>query len=39
MTPMYETDGQHFITFMKIIASMCLVAMILAVWPGAEDDE
>jgi hypothetical protein len=36
---MYETDGQHFITFMKIIAFMCLVAMILAVWPGAEDDE
>jgi hypothetical protein len=34
---MNDLDQQFFVTLMKIVATICIIAMVLAVWPG--DDE
>jgi len=35
--PMNGLDTQSFVTLMKIVAVICIITMVLAVWPG--DDE
>jgi len=35
--PMQELSPQAFVTLMKVVAVICIIAMLLAVWPG--DDE
>jgi len=35
--PMQEMSSQAFVTLMKVVAVICIIAMLLAVWPG--DDE
>ena len=35
--PMREMDPHTFVSFMKVVAVICVIAMVLAVWPG--DDE
>lgn len=35
--PMGDFNSQSFVTLMKVVAVICIIAMVLAVWPG--DDE
>jgi hypothetical protein len=35
--PMQEMSPQTFVSFMKVVAVICIIALVLAVWPG--DDE
>jgi len=34
---MQELSPQAFVSFVKVVAVICIIAMLLAVWPG--DDE
>ena len=34
---MGDFNSQSFVTLMKVVATVCIIAMVLAVWPG--DDE
>ena len=35
---MVEMEPQTFVSFMKVVATICIIAMVIAVWPH-EDDE
>ena len=35
--PMQELSPQAFVSFVKVVAVICIIAMLLSVWPG--DDE
>ena len=34
---MQEMSPQMFVSFIKVVAVICIIALVLAVWPG--DDE
>ena len=34
---MFKMEPQVFVSFMKVVAVICIIALVLAVWPG--DDE
>jgi hypothetical protein len=36
---MREMDPQAFVTFMKVVAVICVITMVLAVWPGDDEDD
>jgi hypothetical protein len=31
---MAEMEPQVFVSFMKVIAAICIIAMVVSVWPG-----
>jgi hypothetical protein len=35
---MREMDTQTFVSFMKIVAVICVIAMVVSVWPVSDDD-
>jgi hypothetical protein len=35
--PMQEISPQTFVTLMKVVAVICIIAMVLAVWPGEDE--
>jgi len=35
--PMQELGPHTFVSFVKVVAVICIIALVLAVWPG--DDE
>jgi hypothetical protein len=34
---MPEMEPQVFVSFMKIVAAICFIAMVLSVWPGEDE--
>ena len=36
--PMVEMDPQTFVSFMKVVATLCIIAMVIAVWPGDTEE-
>jgi hypothetical protein len=36
--PMPETEPQVFVTLMKVVAAICIIAMVLSVWPGDTEE-
>jgi hypothetical protein len=32
--PMPEMEPTVFVSFMKIVATLCIIAMVVSVWPG-----
>ena len=36
--PMQELSPQAFVTFMKVVAVICIIALVLAVWPGGDEE-
>jgi hypothetical protein len=36
--PMQEMEPTVFVSFMKIVACICMCAMLVAVWPGDGDE-
>lgn len=36
--PMNNLDSQSFVTLMKVVAVICIIAMVLAVWPGDNEE-
>jgi hypothetical protein len=34
---MQEMSSQSFVTLMKVVAVICIIAMVLAVWPGSDE--
>jgi hypothetical protein len=34
---MSELEPQVFVSFMKIVAAVCFIAMVLSVWPGEDE--
>jgi hypothetical protein len=35
---MPEMEPTVFVSFMKVVAAICFIAMVLSVWPGENDD-
>lgn len=35
---MHEMEPQVFVSFMKVVATICIIAMVVSVWPGEDDD-
>jgi hypothetical protein len=35
---MPETELQVFVTLMKVVAAICIIAMVLSVWPGDTEE-
>jgi hypothetical protein len=36
---MREMDPHTFVSFMKVVAVICVITMVLAVWPGDDEDD
>lgn len=36
--PMQEMEPQVFVSFMKVVAAVCFIAMVLSVWPGDTEE-
>jgi hypothetical protein len=36
---MTEMEPEVFVSFMKIVAAICIIAMVVSVWPMDGDDE
>jgi hypothetical protein len=34
---MPETEPTVFVSFMKIVATLCIIAMVVSVWPGSDE--
>ena len=35
---MREMDPQTFVSFMKVVAAICIIAMVISVWPADSDE-
>ena len=35
---MQELSLQAFVTFVKVVAVICIIALVLAVWPGGDEE-
>jgi hypothetical protein len=35
---MRKMDPQTFVSFMKVVAVICVIAMVVSVWPVSDDD-
>jgi hypothetical protein len=36
---MQEMSTQTFVSFMKVVAVICIIAMVVSVWPGDDEDD
>jgi hypothetical protein len=34
---MYEMPYDTFVSFMKVVAAIAIIAMVISVWPGEDD--
>jgi hypothetical protein len=34
---MPEIEPTVFVSFMKVVATICIIAMVIAVWPGEDE--
>jgi hypothetical protein len=34
---MPEMEPTVFVSFMKIVATLCIIAMVVSVWPGSDE--
>jgi hypothetical protein len=35
--PMPEMEPTVFVSFMKVVATICIIAMVVSVWPGEDE--
>jgi hypothetical protein len=35
---MQEMPHETFVSFMKVVAAICIIAMVLSVWPGDTEE-
>ena len=35
--PMREMEPTVFVSFMKVVATLCIIAMVVSVWPGSDE--
>lgn len=35
--PMSAMPHETFVSFMKVVAVICIIAMVVSVWPGEDD--